>query len=999
MIQTFISYANSLAPNLDGDRIELWLKTGHYQYLRATYKAGEAESAIVRPLKAEEGKPCKPSKINGVEELENWLDSPITWEQLYDRTTKIKDGLLYYPQMPVGLPLGDYAVDAGDMVTIEFDHSTIEQQQELLQEFERVTKLKFFSKIFSGKKSTHANLALTQRMDWSQMTHLFRLAFLTFLSDPSLGSRAAIARYPGGYRKGDGANKLQDLTEHHQARYGYQVLRNALSAFYQHRYGVTAPDFIPDQWWGEIRGKLIDPTKHGDPLPMIKRGIAPWQEEKRQEEARVNAIRRQRQSEVRQDLDAYHKYTKAAWAAIRRAREAAPRPQLGKEQKGRDRYVGFCPIHGGKSGTSARLREINSEWKFACWTCTHDGRTRVDIDPLEFAYLEAGHQFCELPRGNNDDWLLLPHLEDFAREFCRRNNVTMPERKEPIDKEPIDKTVKKKTPPTKGQPKVAQQEEPIEKPENNVVEIKRGKNDRWTAALLKRELQALVNKGLDASEQEAEILDICDKSGYGRHEIKDLLQKIKEGDTERSLDNRFVAVSRNLENSSFCLPSYFYGGLAGLNELSGVSFAAIQVPILSVVSSLCSMVELVLVPSTGRVVRPQIWGAVVGQVGGQKSFIVNIARSPLIEKDLVVSEKYEEALRDWEKLKKSDDKAEPPELVPKFCMHDFTLEAVEKQLIINAGQGLLIHTDELKTWFGGFGRYNKGGGAFERSRWCQLYEGTSYDKSRVKDMVKGGQQCVYVKNPTVALCGSIQPDVLLKIMRGDTADGLTERFVLSLLPPNLPELQYDTEEVEMVYMSGEIPRLPLHRELSHLYSSLIALNNEYRQRGEKLRIFLSAGAKEINKAFHQKLCALANTEDSPFVRPLYTKHQTHALKIALASHVSRMAVGEIDRRGIRIDEDTMRDAVTLAEHSLSTAMEIWLESEDSHDYEVVAAKVCRRYPGETVKWDSVRRLSRNSSNDPMLKKDEVIAVFKYMERRGYGTWDKEYFTVKENTDE
>ena len=79
---------------------------------------------------------------------------------------------------------------------------------------------------------------------------------------------------------------------------------------------------------------------------------------------------------------------------------------------------------------------------------------------------------------------------------------------------------------------------------------------------------------------------------------------------------------------------------------------------------------------------------------------------------------------------------------------------------------------------------------------------------------------------------------------------------------------------------------------------------------------------------------------------------------------------------------------------LFRSMEIWLESEDSHDYEVVAAKVCRRYPGETVKWDSVRRLSRNSSKDPMLKKDEVIAVFKYMQRRGYGTWNEDTFTVK-----
>jgi len=995
MRQTLIEYANSLTPNLPNDRCELWLKTGHYKYLRAVYLVGQAESAQIQPLKSKMGEvKVSPSTID-TERLEEYFDTPISWQDLYDRTGQIEGGLFYYPQMPSGLPLGDYAVSAGDLITIESDHATIEEQQEVLQKFEQTTKLKFFSKIFSGKKSIHANIGLDDRMNWEDGDYLSKLCFLAFLSDPSLGSHAAIARYPGGMRKSKDGSKEQELLEHSQSRYSYEMVKAAIQSFYLIQHGVPAPTTIPPLWWGEIRKKLLEPSKHGDPKEMIVKGVEAWQKERDTEQKTIDAQRAKLSKEYSADPRSEKSFRGRAWAAIVEARKAAPSPLLKDGHSTSDRQsdtgsrtIGFCPIHGGSSGSSARVRQRNGEYRFACWTCTYDGKTRADVDMLEYAYLESGGNFHKLPRGRDaDDWLILPQLENFARDFCRRNGVTMP------DRQPIDKSVKKKlkaVEPPVGQPKVVQQEDPKPAPPaNKVVEHKEKSKKRWAASLVRKELQAIVDQGLTSSEQEEEFIELCDRSGYAQNEIFKLFQSVKQGDEEVDLNDRFSEL--NGEKEDFLLPVAWYSELCGIYESTGISLSAVQAPILSVVSSLISRTRLCLKPSTGWWVKPQIWSATIGRPGTKKSFTVDIAGDPLVKIDKENMEKYWAAVARWKQDKKINDKAEAPPFVSRHCMQEFTIEALEKQLVINNGTGICILTDEMKAWFGSMGRYSKNGGSLEAARWCQFYEGRTYDRTRASDLEEEGDgQGQYIKDPIVALCGAIQPDVVIDRMRSTQKDGLIDRIAWTKAPPSMDQIEYDDPELEdYFFREGHRPKYPLFDRLENLYRILISDNT-----GLNLR--LGSDAREVYKAFFDKMAYMGNRESIPALQPLYAKHQIHAAKFAIASHMIKRAAGEVDSLNLLIDRDTMEASVALAEHSLVIALELWLESQDSLNCEVIARKICDHYPGQTVSWTKVRSLGRSSGarNGQAFKKEEVIKIFNYMALKGYGTHNKDEFTVK-----
>ena len=977
MLQTLIEYANSLTPNLDNDRISLWLKTGHYKYLRATYTAGQAEEAVIQPLK-----PNSPSTIE-LEQLEEQLGNAITWQELYERTGKIDGGLFYYPQMPVGLPLGEYAVSAGDLITIESDHATVEDQQAILQKFEEVTRLKFFAKIFSGKKSIHANLGLDDRMNWEEGDYLSKLCFLAFLSDPSLGSHAAIARYPGGMRKSKDGLKTQDLLEHSQSRYSYAIVKAAIQSFYLVQHGVSAPESIPPLWWAEVRKRLLQPDRHGDPKEMIVKGVEAWQQERDAEQKAIDAERNRLSKEYNSDPRSEKSFRGKAWAAIVEARKAVPTPVLknghntgDRQSDNRSRTIGFCPLHGGNSGSSARVRIRNGEARFACWTCTFDGTTRADVDMLEYAYLESGASFQQLPRGRNaDDWLILPQLENFARDFCRRNGVEMPER------EPIDRTVKKKLKAVEGQPKVVQQEKSDPKPDakpSKVVEHK-AKSSRWDPSLVRKELEAIVSKGLNEAEQDEEFISLCDRAGYNQNEIFKLFQSVKTGEEEVDLNDRFSYLDSN-KQADYLLPLDWYQDICDIYLSTGVNFFAIQAPILSVVSSLISRTRLCLKPSTGWWVKPQIWSATLGRPGTKKSFTVDIAGNPLVAIDKENMAKYKSDRARWKQRQQDGEKEPAPPFVPRHCMQEFTIEAFEKQLVVNNGTGICAFTDEMKAWLGSMGRYSKNGGALEAARWCQFYEGRTYDRTRASDFDENdGEQGQYVNDPIVSVCGAVQIDVIIEKMMATQKDGLIDRFLWTKAPPQMEGIEFDDQEIEDSYFQGGLrSQYPLFDRLDNTYRVLMSGNHG-------LHLRLGQEAKPIYKSFSDKMAYLGNQESIPALQPLYTKHQMHAIKIAMASHMMKMASGQISSTDLFVSSETMEAAVALAEHSLVIALELWLESQDSLNCEVIARKIRENYPGQTVSWTKVRSLGRSSGNRVAFKKNEVAKIFNYMALKGYGT--------------
>ncbi len=205
------------------------------------------------------------------------------------------------------------------------------------------------------------------------------------------------------------------------------------------------------------------------------------------------------------------------------------------------------------------------------------------------------------------------------------------------------------------------------------------------------------------------------------------------------------------------------------------------------------------------VVYPNLWGAIVGNPGSQKSPSIKPMFEPIRKHDKVQRDLYKIELEHWEyeveqcKQKKSD-KSEYPEkpIQQALYTNDATVEALQKIHQDNP-QGLQIYRDELSGFIESMSKQGR-----EGARQFFL-EGWSGDGTFSYDTVSRGN--TYIDGLCLSIFGSIQPSVLAKQIEGaangKTADGFIQRF--QMLVKSAPHADYDIRlaDVEPDYQAKQ----------------------------------------------------------------------------------------------------------------------------------------------------------------------------------------------------
>jgi hypothetical protein len=172
--------------------------------------------------------------------------------------------------------------------------------------------------------------------------------------------------------------------------------------------------------------------------------------------------------------------------------------------------------------------------------------------------------------------------------------------------------------------------------------------------------------------------------------------------------------------------------------------------------------------------QPRLWGCQIKPVGSRGTEMIRSAFWPIEKIEQKKRERYEQAIASFlsrQENKELEKGEKQPPAPLSWLTTDSTVEAATSKL----AQGdehdkLTIMTDELTTFFGSFGRYDKSNAA--RSLWLESYDGGS----KVIDRVIRGQ--VYVKNWSTAISGNIQPRKLASIGSTLFDDGLFQRFMV-----------------------------------------------------------------------------------------------------------------------------------------------------------------------------------------------------------------------------
>jgi hypothetical protein len=173
----------------------------------------------------------------------------------------------------------------------------------------------------------------------------------------------------------------------------------------------------------------------------------------------------------------------------------------------------------------------------------------------------------------------------------------------------------------------------------------------------------------------------------------------------------------------------------------------------------------------------RIWVVLVGPPSTMKSPMTSAVTKPLRRIDNEMARDNQDAMDEWLRLPKKEQRETPRPKQPRAMMMDTTIEAAQ-DILKDSPDGVLLDQDELSGWFGSMDKYSGARGAQkDRAFWLQAYNGGSYTVSRI---TRGN---LFIPNLSVSILGGVQPGPLRKLADGGEDDGLLQRFIPIMTSP------------------------------------------------------------------------------------------------------------------------------------------------------------------------------------------------------------------------
>jgi hypothetical protein len=187
-----------------------------------------------------------------------------------------------------------------------------------------------------------------------------------------------------------------------------------------------------------------------------------------------------------------------------------------------------------------------------------------------------------------------------------------------------------------------------------------------------------------------------------------------------------------------------FDGLAGevCQELSAIYdqprhvFEFLLLPVFG--SLINANTRLVLDPSTGYLVPPTRWCALVGKTGTHKSPLIERVTKPIKELQAEAwrlykdnKESYETDYKRWKNTKSKDKGGEPqlPDRLKNYYFDDTTIEAIGDASQYHPTKGSLVLNDELASFFNSMDAYRSK--KKDRQTWLTIWNGGGIKVNRV----------------------------------------------------------------------------------------------------------------------------------------------------------------------------------------------------------------------------------------------------------------------------
>lgn len=325
-----------------------------------------------------------------------------------------------------------------------------------------------------------------------------------------------------------------------------------------------------------------------------------------------------------------------------------------------------------------------------------------------------------------------------------------------------------------------------------------------------------------------------------------------------------------------------------------------------------------------------VYMALVAPPGTAKTHPLMFALHPIIQANKRAIKEYNEQR---EALEQAQSTSAPKD---RQCLFgDFTIEALLKAAVQNR-RGISVYSDELRGFFANFNRYNAGS---EQEFWLQNWSGSPYAVTRM------GRK-YFLEWLAISIVGTIQPSLLDEIGKGGRAqNGFVER-ILFCYP----------DKVEVIKLRRRNERSDTKHILLKNYTPVIQrmLDRQLASQGiegaedQAHELYFSPEADDLITDFINILKEQMDAHDNEYIRNVYSKMQTYALRFCILVNRLREACQYHTNPDFpphddfTITSDDVSKATLLTEYFLKHALK-------AHN-DIAGATPLDKYPKDTQKF-------------------------------------------------
>lgn len=337
-------------------------------------------------------------------------------------------------------------------------------------------------------------------------------------------------------------------------------------------------------------------------------------------------------------------------------------------------------------------------------------------------------------------------------------------------------------------------------------------------------------------------------------------------------------------------------------DVSEVYNVPIEFPIMSAFCAISAALRKKFVLFDGRYYNyAQLWVMIVSPSGVGKTQPMELAFKKLQELDKRSFEAYQLEFAEWKNEcasnKKNGQAEQPKPSLKQTLVDDFTPESLYQTMFDN-NEAISIYRDELEGWFSDFGRYTKSG---EISRYLSIFGNSQFTITRKSEEPK------LISKPFLTLCGSIQPQVLDKVLSTNLLkeNGFASRF-LYVYCDKLKKAKY-SDKVANDALINDYNML-----IEHCYNLPAVIEP----------ITLITEAKAIFVSFSDAMTDKINNTENGFLRASYSKLEIHVQRIALLVYIIRSVYNDNECQAMQVTAEAMEYAVNLGYYFAHSIEEI-----------------------------------------------------------------------------